>query len=452
MPYASLWLGYYVVTRPRGDGTHRVLFLVPKHKRPSSWPSQIKLPRAGFRRADGETTGDLTDLDEVDAIRSDAKALHAALRSQASIPAAPDHGAAMRRHGSIPWLIMSWGGSVMLAAIEGRMPITEAALDPGPARSASMPDGASPQWLDIEPRSRRFYLAGLRHVWAWSVTVGHKHVSAMTARDVHDFLSLWNRAPGQRKNVRSALSQLFRLAITSGEISSAQNPLDAVTAPKRKRVKGGRRARVERWTRADVGLYAETARSVKAWRPHSAGRNRDAQRSWPGGAVLIRLMYETSADSTDVITWTKTQHLKTKRVSVSGADAALIEGIEFDRGKTGQAAFIPLSRDLVAEIRANGGDFIVTDPMGAPYRPVIDDARLRGHLITLRERVLAAGGPKRVFDHLRHSAVTEGVEAGIAIDDMMHLTAHADAATNKDFYVQRSAAKALEIQRARGLL
>lgn len=94
----------------------------------------------------------------------------------------------------------------------------------------------------------------------------------------------------------------------------------------------------------------------------------------------------------------------------------------------------------------------MTDPFGRPYEPVKDDARLRGHMITLREKATAAGAAHRVFDHLRHSAITEGVESGIALSDMMHLSAHADENMNREVYVQRSAAKAIEIQRARGLI
>lgn len=167
---------------------------------------------------------------------------------------------------------------------------------------------------------------------------------------------------------------------------------------------------------------------------------------------MLRLMHETAADSTDVILWRQSEHLKTKRVEMPDGEIVIVEGVEFDRGKTGVPAFIPLSRDLVADIRASGSDFLVTDPFGAPYEPVVHDARLRGHLVTLREKVVAAGGPYRVFDHLRHSAITEGVESGIALEDMMHLSAHADSDMNRDVYVQRSATKAVEIQRARGII
>ncbi len=168
---------------------------------------------------------------------------------------------------------------------------------------------------------------------------------------------------------------------------------------------------------------------------------------------MVRLMYETSADSTDVITWTRSANLKTKSVVLPEGRTIVVTGISFVRGKTDvEAAFIPLSPDLVTELRGGDSDFLVVDPFGQAYKPVVDDARLRGHLITLREKVISTEGPYRVYDHLRHSAITEGVEAGIAIDDMMHLSAHADPNTNREFYAQRSTVKAVEIQLARGII
>lgn len=56
----------YVVVRPRADGTHRVLFEVPARARPTGWPACRPLPLV-YPRA-----GDLTDPDEVAAIRVDA--------------------------------------------------------------------------------------------------------------------------------------------------------------------------------------------------------------------------------------------------------------------------------------------------------------------------------------------------------------------------------------------
>lgn len=423
MPSVSVWLGSYVTLRPRADGTFRVLFEVPARLRPSGWPPQIPLPREGVRR------GDLQDQDEVRRIRDEAKALYAALRAgKEQSNAAP----AVARAGSVPWILRKWGGQRLLDAVEGRLSASEV--------QTIFSDDCSDDWRALAPRTRKSLVSPLRPVLAWSLTRGHPHMREMKPVQVRDFLKIWDASPGQKKNIRGALSQLIAIALEEGEIEIS--PLERVKKRKRKRVKGGRRVAVDRWTRAVVDGYAEVARTTLGWRSFRGSRT---LRPWPGGSIMVQLMYQTAADSTDVITWRKGEggHF---------ADDTKVPGIAFDRGKTGQPAFIPISQSLASEIRANGSIYFVTDPEGKPYRPIDDDTRLRGHLVTLREKAVAAGHPYRVFDHLRHSAITEGVEGGIALDDMMHLSAHSDSEMNRTVYVQRSRVKAIEIQRARGLI
>jgi len=416
-----------------------VYFQVPAKLRPQGWSSLIPLPRVGKKPVD------LSNAIEVAAVQADARALYEALNATRKGAAVSSLPAATTRKGSIPWLIRKWGGARLVEAVQGSISATDIAVDPGPMRDAQHPSGCSEAWHQIDPRSRKFYVSALRPVFAWSITVGHAHVRSITPAQIRDFLDMYKTKPGQRKNVRGALSQLFGIALEESELST--NPLDAVKIQKRKRVKGGRRVKVERWTRADVAAYADTARSVRAWRPPNVGRNESALRTWPGGAIMVRLMYETSADSTDVVTWNKREHLVEREIA-----GAVYRGVEFDRGKTGVPTFIPLSADLLAEIDGNGALFFIVDPFGAPYRPVEDDARLRGHLVTLREKVVASEGPYRVFDHLRHSAATEAEESGVDTDKIRHLTAHKDSSQNRQTYIQQSAAITVEIQTARGLL
>ena len=177
---------------------------------------------------------------------------------------------------------------------------------------------------------------------------------------------------------------------------------------------------------------------------------------------MVRLMYETAADSTDVITWTR-DNLRTRKPVSRGAKTAWeeceanalggVSGIDFDRGKTNhEGNFIPISADLAQEIRENATLYLVTDPFGRPYQPVIDDARLRGHMTTLREQVVKREGPVRTYDHLRHSAVTEAAECGFDADAIANLSTHKGGGMNREVYIQRSAAKTYEIQRARGIV
>src|SRR5690606_12210696 len=310
------------------------------------------------------------------------------------------------RVGSLPWLIEKWGGRGLLDAVEGKIGTTEGALNPD--------SKSREEWLNCEPRTRKLYIRSLRHLLAWSISVRHLPVSAMKPAQVRDYLNLFK--PGQRKNIRDALSQLFGIAGEEGELEI--NPLNgrgaAVKRKSRKRVKGGRKTKVECWPRQDVALYSRIARTVAAWQPASGKR---VKRTWPGGSIMVRLMYETAADSTDVMTWTKAEHL----VEREG-----YRGVDFDRGKTGQPTFVPLSEELLREIDESGTFFLVTDPFAVPYEPVVGDSRMRGHLITLQEQVVKSGGVKRIYDHLRHSAATEAEEMGCDLDKVRHLTAHKD--------------------------
>ncbi len=192
------------------------------------------------------------------------------------------------------------------------------------------------------------------------------------------------------------------------------------------------------WTAEIVNAYAAAALG-KGWRAGPGG----ARVSWAGGAILIRAMWETTADSTDAISWTKADHFK---------DHPTRPAIEFDRGKTGEHARIAISRKLAATIRTNGSLFVVCDPCGRPYDGFKDDRRLRGHLITLREHAIKAGSPRMIFDHLRHSALTHAEETGSSPEDIRHLAQHKSAKTTRSHYLQQSAKKVEAIQKARGLI
>lgn len=422
------WMGLYVVPkyqRQRGAaaGTWLIQFHVPKRLRPPDFPATVELPQTR-----PYCTGP-DDLACIIRIKEEAAALYEALRTGRGVD---EKAPPSVRVGSVPWLIEKWGGNGLLDAVHGKIGTTDAAIRPDPK--------SREEWLNCKPRTRMLYIRSLRHILAWSISIRHLPVSAMKPAQVRDFLNTFSS--GQRKNIRDALSQLFGIA---GEESMLEtNPLNgrkaSVKRQSKKRMKGARKTKVECWSRADVDLYSTVARTVSGWQTLAGKREK---RTWPGGSILVRLMYETAADSTDVMTWTKAEHL----VEREG-----YRGVDFDRGKTGQATFIPLSDALLAEIDANGAFFLVTDPFGMPYEPVVDDSRMRGHMVTLQEHVVKAGGAKRVYDHLRHSAATEAEEMGVELDKVRHLTAHKDSAMNREVYVQNSAKITVEIQQKRGLI
>lgn len=420
------WLGRYVVRRDlrrTGEhaGTHEIAFAVPKRLRPSGWPATVQLPR------DKPYCAGPDDLAAIIRIRADADALYAALRETKGT--APPEAPATRA-GSIPWLIVQWGGARLLAAVEGNLDTMAVALEPGAAGA----EGGRDDWREMSAHWRANTIRTLRHVWAWSATNRHKHARGIGPKECKAFLDLYSGKPGQRKNIRGALNKLLSIAIEEAELE--RSPLAAIRATRQKRT---RRA-VTIWTREIVGLYAETA-LTQFFRP---GKGATAERiAWPGGAALVRLMWETSADSTDVAAWTKRENFR---------DDARRPAIVFDRGKTGVAADIPISKALAALIRGNGSLYVVTDPASLPYGGFAGFSRLRSNMRSLRRAAVAAGAPLMVFDHLRHSAATDAEERGATPDDVRHLTQHKNAKTTRAHYLQISSKKADEIQRARGII
>lgn len=394
---------------------------MPKRLRPEGWPPVIELPR------DKPYCTGPDDLECIIRIKEDARALYESLKAGRCVD---DDAPPPVRVGSIPWLIEKWGGAGLMDAVVGKIGTTAAALNPDPK--------SREEWLNCGPRTRKLYIRSLRHVMGWSTSIRHLPVGQIKPAQLREYLNLFT--PGQRKNIRDALSSLFGIA---GEESMLEtNPLNGKKAGLKRQVKkkGKIKRRVECWPRDDVSFYANIARTTPAWKNFTGKRTK---RTWPGGSILVQLMYETAADSTDVMTWTKAEHL----VEREG-----YRGVDFDRGKTGQPTFIPLSAGLLHEIDANGSFYLVTDPFGAPYTAVVDDTRMRGHMITLQEQVVRAGGVKRIYDHLRHSAATEAEETGMELEKVRHLTAHKDPSMLREVYVQQSAKITVEIQIRRGLI
>jgi integrase len=307
----------------------------------------------------------------------------------------------------------------------------DVALDPGPPGGV----GGREDWQEIGASWRGTMVRSLRHVWAFSVANKHKHIRGLGPRECKAFLDIYKATPGQRKNVRSALLKLITIAMEEHEITKDANPLEVIKATRRKRAKRA----ISIWTPETVNSYASVCVDTAAWCAGRGGR----RVTWPGGSILVRLMWETAADSTDVISWTKRDHFKDD----PGAPA-----IEFDRGKTDTPARIRISAELAASIRSNGSLYLVVDPSGRPYEGLKHDARLRGHLGTLRDYAVNSGLPRLKFDHLRHSAATHAEESGVTPDDARHLLQHKSAKTTREHYLQMSAKKAEQVQRARGII
>jgi len=304
------------------------------------------------------------------------------------------------------------------AARRGSAPVTH--------RSGSLPDlariwRASEAWADLKPRTQAFYENSLRPILAWSATNGDPSAATLDRPKVKKFLALYNDRQGQRAALRATLRALLEVAIDEGVLTS--NPASGF----RMRRTQKKRA-VTQWTGDAVSLYAQTAERI----------------GWPGGARLIRLMWETAADASDVVTWRR--------------DGAFTDGspatIGFDRGKTDVPGLIPIGAGLASNIRGSGDLYLVVGRNGRPYLPddMRDDRRRSTDFRVLRRAVVADGGPALLLDHLRHSAVTDAVDSGGDIEDTPGLTTHAGSDMNKRVYLQKTYAQALALQRKRGIV
>ncbi|HEX3920411.1 MAG TPA: hypothetical protein VHW60_23970 [Caulobacteraceae bacterium] len=202
-------LGPYVVTKPRSDGTFRVLFIVPLSCRPEGWPATIPLPR-GLDR-----TGDLGNADEVRRIRADRARLHEQMlecRKVRSVP--PDL--------------------------------------PHNLRSCVRLWQTSQQWKANRPRTQKGYQYGAAIILKWAAK-NNAPVEALRPSDVEAFLAKYDDRPTQRYALGKTLRIILGQAVKAGWI--AVNPAKQVLIRKP-------RTSVRLWSSLDVARLAAAARSV----------------------------------------------------------------------------------------------------------------------------------------------------------------------------------------------
>lgn len=189
MPSVKLELGRYVTLRPRKDGTVRVLMEVPPRLRPSGWSAAIPLPIEGAR------TGDLSDLGEIDRIRTDAKRLYDRLLQARAGTTAPE----THRH-DLPTLNRAWQQSQHFKA--------------------------------KKPRTQQGYAYHAGLIEDWSASTGHKPVSGLGRDAIEKYLALYDDRPTTRRHLKIVLKMLLDHAVAMGW--RADNPAERikVAAPK----------------------------------------------------------------------------------------------------------------------------------------------------------------------------------------------------------------------------
>lgn len=396
MPSVTLSLPLHVIAKgPRKDGTYNVLFRVRRNA-PAGWPSCIPLPITGRR------IGNLNDPDEVARIKRD-------------VEGTPEHE---YQDGLLAKLERARTGAVEIAHPEDSLPGIAAKWK----ASWVNDDGTN----NIRPRTQDFYVKELRILEDWSAIRSHRPLRGLDLETIMRFLKTYEDRPAQQRALRRTLSALFSFALAGGHGGVKVHPFGVTPRLRRK----GKKRTVHLWSRDDVETYAAAALELR--------------KPWAAAGRLLRLMWETSADATDVVTWRRDQHFR------DDAQPAII----FTRGKTGENAIIPISRALAAELRSCGSIYFVTDPDGRPYvaDDVHSDNRRGYHFRQVRDAVLAADGPSRVLDHLRHSAVTDAIEKGATKEHLPSLTAHRGSQMVDMIYSQMTETQAASVQRARGII
>lgn len=275
---------------------------------------------------------------------------------------------------------------------------------------------------DIRPRTQEAYRKSLRPILAWSAVAKHPPIKALTLPQILAFLAGYKDRPAQQAALRRCLSAMLSFARAQGIIDA--HPLGVPVRIKRARMQ--RKRAVDLWDAKITQTYADEADRL----------------GWRGLANMLHLMWETSADATDVVTWRNGANLPPDR-----------DVIIYSRGKTGERCVVPISAGLAARLR-KFGVMLVTDPAGRPYKAecIKSDNQRGGHFRVLRKRVIEAGGPSRVLDHLRHSAVTDALTKGAKLEHLPSLTAHRGEQMVEAVYSQMTEDQARAVQRARGII
>jgi len=275
---------------------------------------------------------------------------------------------------------------------------------------------------DIRPRTQEAYRKSLRPLLAWSSVLRHPPVALLTLPQILTFLAGYKDRPAQQAALRRCLSAMLSFARAHGIIDT--HPLGVPVRIKRARMQ--RKRAVDLWDAKITQAYADEADRL----------------GWRGLGNMLHLMWETSADATDVVTWRNGANLPPDR-----------DVIDYTRGKTGERCVIPISAALAARLR-KFGLMLVTDPAGRPYKAecIKSDNQRGGHFRVLRKRIIDAGGPSRVLDHLRHSAVTDALTKGAKLEHLPSLTAHRGEQMVEAIYSQMTEAQARAVQIARGII
>lgn len=287
-----------------------------------------------------------------------------------------------------------------------------------PALAKIWQDPAGDYWPNLKPRTRRFYEKVMAaHIIPWSKSNRDADIRSLDRPAMLALFRLFNDRPHVRKHVRSTIQQLMTVAMDEGWITS--NPVQGI------RLKGPPKTKATIWTAEDVDAHVAMA----------------TQMGWIGWARCILALWETCARVTDAMIWMRGAHY----------DPA--NGLfNYDTNKTDEEVVdLPISDRLRKMLDEPPTLFLVTGPDGLPYEAVRDDNRMGKDFRRLNDRVVAAGGRRLVLRFLRHGAINHAFDCAATEKGVQSLTAHSSDRT-LNIYARRSAKRALEVQKLRGIV
>jgi hypothetical protein len=212
MPSDKPSLGKFVSLRNRADGTHRVLFEIPKRLRPSGWSATIPLPLKG------ERTGDITNAQEVARIRDDAGRLYGEYLATKTGGGAVAEAAAAH---DFKALVRAWQ--------------------------------TSQAWKDNKPRTNKGYQYYIRIIMAWSESLGNPRPETITVPDVEQLIGIYDDRTTDRYHLRKVLRMIMQQAVRMEW--RATNPVDHVKVKMPK-------TKVEIWEKDDVEAHVQAAQAA----------------------------------------------------------------------------------------------------------------------------------------------------------------------------------------------
>lgn len=234
-----------------------------------------------------------------------------------------------------------------------------------------------PGWTALKPKTREFYEGGWSHLEKWADRNRNPHVERVTWPVIVRLLAVYDDRPAVHRQVRQVLRKLFAIAFDHGLIKA-----DPWIGQERRRwhTKAQQQQKqIVRW--ADV---LEMVRLCEA-----AG--------YPSMARAVAIGFDLMQYPEDIIRMRFAEHY----------DAA--EGLfVIERVKTGVPVTVPASpftRDLIGP--QDRMFLIECETTGRPYQ--------RRHFNTVFRKCMT-GSPYASFEFrwLRHSAVAEADEAGVA--------------------------------------